>query len=63
MQLKLDLLSPAAQDYQIWETLNDTHKEHIASVITRILIKAAMHNDSHAAASSNDSHTGSNSHE
>jgi hypothetical protein len=65
VQLNLRFLNLPLRDSQIWETLDDTHKQLVTSVITRILIKAVKHDNTNtvAAAESDHSQSGSNHHE
>jgi hypothetical protein len=56
----------SAPDTQIGEKLDDKQKQLVTSVITRIILKAAMHdmhNDTNTAAQRNDSQPESNHHE
>jgi hypothetical protein len=64
VQLNLGFLSLPAPESQIWEKLDDKDKQLITSVITRIIVKAAMHDDTNtAAAQRSDLQSESNGHE
>lgn len=63
MQLNLGFLDLPVPESQIWETLDDKQKQLVTSVITRITIKAATHDNPDTAAQLSHSQSESNHHE